>query len=46
MRNGRCQLHGGRSPGPPQGSASKLVHGGDSVAEVEKRQQRKTTAKA
>jgi len=27
MRNGRCQLHGGKSPGPPKGNQNALKHG-------------------
>ena len=27
MRNGRCRLHGGLSPGPPRGNSNALKHG-------------------
>ncbi|WP_373458604.1 HGGxSTG domain-containing protein [Sphingomonas faeni] len=27
MPNGRCRLHGGLSPGPPQGNSNALKHG-------------------
>jgi len=27
MENGRCRLHGGKSPGPPTGNQNALKHG-------------------
>ena len=27
MANGRCRLHGGKSPGPPKGNKNALKHG-------------------
>ena len=27
MKNGRCRLHGGKSPGPPTGNRNALKHG-------------------
>jgi len=27
MKNGRCRLHGGKSPGPPKGNQNALKHG-------------------
>jgi hypothetical protein len=27
MPNGRCRLHGGKSPGPPRGNRNALKHG-------------------
>jgi hypothetical protein len=36
MANGRCRMHGGRSPGAPIGNANARKHGlysGDAIAE-------------
>jgi hypothetical protein len=27
MKNGRCRMHGGKSPGPPKGNKNALKHG-------------------
>lgn len=27
MKNGRCQMHGGKSTGPPKGNQNALKHG-------------------
>ena len=27
MRNGRCDMHGGKSTGPPKGNTNALKHG-------------------
>ncbi len=27
MRNGRCRMHGGKSPGPPKGNKNAFKHG-------------------
>ena len=27
MKNGRCRMHGGKSPGPPKGNKTALKHG-------------------
>jgi hypothetical protein len=31
MPNGRCRLHGGKSPGPPKGNRNAWKHGGRSA---------------
>lgn len=36
MKNGRCRLHGGKSPGPPFGNKNAFKHGyytADAIAE-------------
>ena len=36
MTNGRCRMHGGKSPGPPKGNKNALKHGrytADAIAE-------------
>ncbi len=37
MNNGRCRMHGGKSPGPPLGSQNALLHGRFAAAEMERR---------
>jgi len=37
MPNGRCRMHGGKSPGPPKGSQNALKHGNHAAATVERR---------
>jgi uncharacterized protein YjcR len=42
MRNGRCHLHGGKSPGPPKGNRNALKHGyytREAIAERKARRQ-------
>lgn len=34
MSNGRCRMHGGKSPGAPKGNVNGLKHGGRSAAAV------------
>ena len=37
MKNGRCRLHGGLSPGPPRGNRNAWKHGRRSAAAVAER---------
>lgn len=37
MKNGRCHLHGGKSPGPPKGNQNALKHGFYSRAAIDQR---------
>lgn len=37
MANGRCRLHGGKSPGAPRGNKNALKHGYYSAEEQELR---------
>lgn len=32
MKNGRCRMHGGKSPGAPTGNQNALKHGARSAA--------------
>jgi len=38
MRNGRCNLHGGKSPGAKPGNTNALKHGGYSAETIRFRQ--------
>lgn len=35
MPNGRCRMHGGKSPGAPKGNQNAYKHGGRSAATLE-----------
>lgn len=37
MPNGRCRLHGGKSPGAPKGNKHALKHGFYSAESIERR---------
>jgi hypothetical protein len=37
MKNGRCRMHGGKSPGAPRGNANALKHGRYTAAAIEAR---------
>jgi hypothetical protein len=37
MPNGRCRLHGGKSPGAPRGNQNAFKHGGYSAETIEAR---------
>jgi uncharacterized protein YjcR len=37
--NGRCRMHGGKSPGAPKGNKNALKHGGYSVEEIARRRE-------
>jgi hypothetical protein len=37
MPNGRCRLHGGKSPGAPKGNTNALKHGRYSAERIEAR---------
>ena len=39
MPNGRCRMHGGRSPGAPKGNKNALKHGNYSAQGVAERRQ-------
>jgi hypothetical protein len=43
MANGRCRMHGGKSPGPPLGSQNALKHGERSAARIEERRRLSAT---
>jgi hypothetical protein len=37
MPNGRCRMHGGKSPGPPKGNINAWKHGGYSAEAIKLR---------
>jgi hypothetical protein len=37
MQNGRCRLHGGKSPGAPKGNRNAWKHGGRSAETIQLR---------
>jgi hypothetical protein len=37
MQNGRCRLHGGKSPGAPKGNTNAFKHGRYSAETIEAR---------
>ena len=39
MANGRCRMHGGKSPGAPQGNSNALKHGRYSAAAIAERRE-------
>ncbi|MDG4649466.1 HGGxSTG domain-containing protein [Roseibacterium sp. SDUM158017] len=39
MRNGRCRMHGGKSPGAPRGNSNALKHGRYTSAAISTRQE-------
>ena len=39
MPNGRCRMHGGRSPGAPRGNKNALKHGGYTAEAVTRRKE-------
>ena len=39
MANGRCRMHGGRSPGAPQGNGNALKHGRYSATAIAERRE-------
>jgi len=46
MKNGRCNLHGGKSPGPPKGNSNALKHGYYTREAIEQRAQMKIMLRA
>jgi hypothetical protein len=38
MKNGRCRMHGGRSPGAPKGNSYALKHGRYTASALAERQ--------
>lgn len=43
MKNGRCRMHGGKSPGAPKGNRNAWKHGRRSKEAVEERKARVKT---
>ncbi len=39
MPNGRCRMHGGKSPGAPKGNRNALKHGGRSAETIAMRRE-------
>ena len=39
MVNGRCRMHGGKSPGAPRGNSNALKHGRYSTAAIAERRE-------
>ena len=39
MANGRCRMHGGKSPGAPQGNVNALKHGRYSATAIAERRE-------
>lgn len=45
MKNGRCRLHGGKSPGPPKGNRNALTHGRYSAEALVRRRRHRALLK-